>query len=87
MVEVAAAEEAGVRLLLFLVLGMLRACNRGAESRERRGKCVSICGRLNEALVFVGGWRGACGMRTWVLISLLVGDCLVRRSFLFLSSL
>ena len=56
MVEVAAAEEAGVRLLLFLVLSLLRACNRGAESGERGGKCVSICGRLNEDLVFVGGW-------------------------------
>ena len=54
MGEVAAAEEAGVRLLLFLVLGLLGTCNRGAESGER-GKCVSICGRLNEALVFVGG--------------------------------
>ena len=56
MVEVATAEDTGVRLLLFLVLGLLRACNRGAESGERGGKCVSICGRLNEALVFVGGW-------------------------------
>ena len=55
MVEVAAAEEAGVLLLLFLVLGLLRACGRGAESGEEGEKCVSICGRLNEALVFYGG--------------------------------
>ena len=55
MVEVAAAEEAGVLLLLFLVLGLLRACNRGAESGERGEKCVSISGPLNEALVVVGG--------------------------------
>ena len=56
MVEVAAAEEAKVNLFLFLVLGLLRACNEGAESGERGGECVSLCGRLSEALVFVGGW-------------------------------
>ena len=55
MVDVAATEEAGLTLLLFLVLGLLRACGREAESGEEGEKCVSICGRLNEALVFVGG--------------------------------
>ena len=55
MVEVAAAEEAGVLLLLFLVLGLLRGCNRRAESGEKGEKCVSICGRPDEALVFYGG--------------------------------
>ena len=56
MVEVADAEEAKVHLFLFLVLGLSRACNEGAESGERGRKCVSIRGWLSEALVSVGGW-------------------------------
>ena len=55
MVGVEAAEEAIVPLLLFLVLGLLRAFGRGAESGEQGEKCVLVGGRLNEALVFDDG--------------------------------
>ena len=48
MVGVEAVEEAGVPLLLFLVLGLLRAFGRMAESRGAGEKCVSVEGRLNE---------------------------------------
>ena len=50
MVGVETAEEAKVSLLLFLVLGLLRAFGRGAESGEQGEKCVSVGGRLDEAL-------------------------------------
>ena len=50
MVGVEAAEEADVPLLLFLVLGLLRAFGRGTESGEQGEKCVSVGGRLNEDL-------------------------------------
>ena len=53
MVGVEAAEEAEVPLLLFLVLVLLRAFGRGAESEEPGEKCVSVGGRLNEALVLM----------------------------------
>ena len=42
MVGVKAAEEAKVPLLLFLVLILLRAFGRGAESEEPGEKCVSV---------------------------------------------
>ena len=76
MVGVEAAEEAEVPLLLFLVLGLLRAFGRGAESGEEGEKCVSVGGRLNEALVFDDGCRGECGVSSLVLVLLVVGDCL-----------
>ena len=87
MVGVEAAEEAMVLLLLFLVLGLLRAFGRRAESGEAGEKCVSVEGRLNEALVLDDGCQGACGVSSLVLVLLVVGDCLVGRSFLFLSAL
>ena len=86
MVGVEAAEEAKVPLLLFLVLGLLGAFERGAESEEQGEKCVSVGGWLNEALVFDAGCRGACGVSSLVLVLLVVGDCLAGRSFLFLSA-
>ena len=86
MKEVKAAEEAVVPLLLFLVLGLLRAFGRGAESGGAGEKCVSVEGRLNEALVFDDGCRGAYGVASLLLFLLLVGDCLSGRSFLFLSA-
>ena len=86
MVGVEAAEEAGVPLLLFLVLGLLRAFGRGAESGEEGEKCVLVEGRLNEALVLDDGCQGACGVSSLVLVLLVVGYCLVGRSFLFLGS-
>ena len=72
-------------LIAILVLGLLRACGRGAESGEQGEKCVLVGGRLNEALVFDDGCQGACGVSSLVLILLVVGDCLAGRSFLFLS--
>ena len=87
MVGVDAAEEAGVPLLLFLVLGLLRAFGRGAESGEQGEKCVLVGGWRNEALVFDDGCRGECGVSSLMLVLLVVGDCLVGRSFLFLSAL
>ena len=41
-------EVAGVPLLLFLVLGLLRAFGRMAEFGGAGEKCVSVEGRLNE---------------------------------------
>ena len=76
MAEMEAAEEAEVPLLLFLVLGLLRALGRGAGSGEQGEKCVSVGGRLNEALVFDDGCRGECGVSSLVLVLLIVGDCL-----------
>ena len=48
MVGVEAVEEAGILLLPFLVLGLLRAFGRMAESGGAGEKCVSVEGRLNE---------------------------------------
>ena len=62
MVGVEAAEEAELPLLLFLVLGLLRVIERGAESEEQGEKCVLVGGRLNEALVFDDGCQGECGV-------------------------
>ena len=76
MVGVEAAEEAEVPLLLFLVLVLLRAFGRGAESEEPGDKCVSVGGRLNEALVFDDGCQEECGVSSLVLILLIVGECL-----------
>ena len=76
MVGVEAVEEAEVPLLLFLVLVLLRAFGRGAESGEQGEKCVSVGGRLNEALVFDDGCREECGVSSLVLVLLVVGECL-----------
>ena len=76
MVGVEAAEDAEVPLLLFFVLSLLMAFGRGAESGEEGEKCSSVGGRLNEALVFDDGCRGACGVSSLVLVLLVVGDCL-----------
>ena len=76
MVGVEAAEEAEVPLLLFLVLVLLRAFGRGAKSGEPGEKCVSVGGRLNEALVFDDGCREECGVSSLVLVLLVVGECL-----------
>ena len=74
MVGVEAAEEAEVPLLLFLVLGLLRAFGREMESEEPREECVLFDGRLEEALVFAAGCRGAYVMSSLVLIFLIVGS-------------
>ena len=76
MVGVEAAEEAGVPLLLFLVLGLLRAFGRGAESGEQGERCVSVGGQLHEAQVFDDCCRRECGVSSLMLVLLVVGDCL-----------
>ena len=76
MVGVEAAEEAEVPLLLFLVLVLLRAFGRGAESEEQREKFVLVGGQLNEALVFDDGCLEECGVSSLVLVLLVVGECL-----------
>ena len=76
MVGVEAAKEAGVPLLLFLVLDLLRAFGRGAKSGEQGEKCVSVGGWLNGALIFDDACRGECGVSSLVLVLLVVGDCL-----------
>ena len=68
-----AAREAGVPLLLFLDLDLLRAFGKEIESEEPREECVSFGGRLEEALVFAAGCRGAYVMSSLVLILLIVG--------------
>ena len=68
-----AVREAGVPLLLFLVLDLLRAFGREMESEEPREKCVSVGGRLKEALVFAAGCQGAYGVSSLVLILLIIG--------------
>ena len=69
-----AAVEAGVPLLLFLDLDLLRAFGREMESEGPREECVSLGGRLEEALVFAAGCRGAYVMSLLVLILLIVGS-------------
>ena len=69
-----AAVEAGVPLLLFLDLDLLRAFGREMESEGPREECVSLGGRLEEALVFAAGCRGAYVMSSLVLILLIVGS-------------
>ena len=69
-----AAVEAEVPLLLFLDLDLLRAFGREMESEEPREECVSFGGRLEEALVFAAGCRGAYVMSSLVLILLIVGS-------------
>ena len=69
-----AAREAGVPLLLFLDLDLLRAFGREMESEEPREECVSLGGRLEEALVFAAGCREAYVMSSLVLILLIVGS-------------
>ena len=76
MVGVEAAGEAEVPLLLFLVLVLLRAFGRGADSGEPGEKCVLVGCRLNEALVFDDGYREECGVSSLVLVLLVVGECL-----------
>ena len=70
-----AAVEAGVPLLVFLGLDLLRAFGREMESEGPREECISLVGRLVEALVFYSGCRGAYVMRSLVLLLLLVGSC------------
>ena len=69
-----AAVEAEVPLLLFLDLDLLRAFGREMESEGPREECVSLGGRLEEALVFAAGCRGAYVMSSLVLILLIVGS-------------
>ena len=68
-----AAVEAEVPLFLFLDLDLLRAFGREMESEEPREQCVSFGGRLEEALVFAAGCRGAYVMSSFVLVLLIVG--------------
>ena len=70
-----AVVEAGVPLLLFLDLGLLRAFGREMESEGPREECISLVGRLVEALVFPSGCHGAYVMRSLVLLLLIVGSC------------
>ena len=48
-----AVVEAGVPLLLFLDLGLLRAFGREMEYEGPREECISLVGSLVEALVFL----------------------------------
>ena len=68
-----AAVEAEVPLLLFLEFDLLRAFGREIESEEPREECISFGGRLEEALVFAAGCRGAYLMSSLVLIVLIIG--------------
>ena len=68
-----AAVEAEVPLSLFLDLDLLRAFGREMESEEPREECILFGGRLEEALVFAAGCRGAYVMSSLVLIFLIVG--------------
>ena len=68
-----AAVEAGVSLLLFLDLDLLRAFGREMESEGPREGCILLGGRLEEALVFAAGCLGAYVMSSLVLILLIVG--------------
>ena len=69
-----AAVEAEVPLLLFLDLDLLRVFGEEMESEEPREECVSLGGRLEEALVFAAGCQGAYVMSSLVLILLIVGS-------------
>ena len=69
-----AAVEAEVPLLLFFELDLLRAFGKEMDSEEPREECVSLGGRLEEALVFTAGCRGAYVMSSLVLILLIVGS-------------
>ena len=62
-------------LLLFLDLGLLMAFGQEMESEGPREECISLVGRLVEALVFSSGCRGAYVMRSLVLLLLIVGSC------------
>ena len=55
-----AAEEAEVPVLIFPVHGLLEVYEREAEAGEEGEECVSLGGRLKEALVCDDGCRGAC---------------------------
>ena len=68
-----AAVEAEVPLLLFLEFDLLRAFGKEMESEGPREECVSFDGRLEEALFFAAGCRGAYVMSSLVLIFLVVG--------------
>ena len=68
-----AAVEAEVPLLLFLELDLLGAFGMEMDAEEPREECVSFVGRLEEALVFAAGYRGAYVMSSLVLIFLIVG--------------
>ena len=75
-----AAVEAEVPLLLFLDLDLLRAFGREMESEGPREECVSLGGRLEEALFCVSGesvlfWSDA-GLR---LCEFLPGEAVVCR--------
>ena len=66
--------DIGSWLFLFLDLDLLRAFEQEMESEEPRKECVSFGCRLEEALVFAAGCRGAYVMNLLVLIFLIVGS-------------
>ena len=66
--------EAGVLLLFFLDLGLLRAFGQEMESEGPREECMSLVGRLEEALFFSTGCWGAYVMSSLVLILLTFGS-------------
>ena len=77
-VHVATAEEAEVPLLIFPVHGLLGVYEREAEAGEEEEECVSLGGRLKEALVCDDGCRGACEVSYGQdLLSSFVGACLL----------
>ena len=51
--EVTAAEGAGVPVLIFPVYDLLEVYEREAEAGEEGEECVSLEGRLKEALLMV----------------------------------
>ena len=77
-VEVAAAEEAEVPVLIFPVDGLLEVYEGEAESGGKEEGFVSLGGRLRVALVFDDGCREACGVRyVQDLLSSCVRACLL----------
>ena len=74
----APAEEAKVPVLIFPVHGLLEVYEREAEAGEEEEECVSLGGRLKEALVCDDGCRGACEVSyRQDLLSGCVGACLL----------
>ena len=63
MCVVAAAKEALVHVLIFLVHGLLEVYGRETEAGEEGEDFVSLGGRLTEALVCYDGCRRTCEVR------------------------